>query len=92
MGGDGHTASIFPNDIKSDQCLLDKSPAIRNTTAPVYPEHRITLNRPFIQSAENTFLLFSGASKKSIFEKAANAPFPIQHFKEYLTAIYYAEK
>ena len=92
MGGDGHTASIFPNDIKSDECLLDKSPAILNTTAPIYPEQRITLNRPFIQSAENTFLLFSGTSKKSIFEKASNDPFPIQHFKEYLTAIYYAEK
>ena len=36
--------------------------------------------------------LFSGTSKKSIFEKASNAPFPIQHFKEYLTAVYYAEK
>jgi 6-phosphogluconolactonase len=59
MGGDGHTASIFPN-----------SPAENETTrlvvshfVPVLGRHRMTFTLPLINAARNVLLLVTGDDK-----------------------------
>jgi 6-phosphogluconolactonase len=91
MGGDGHTASIFPKDVESEKCLSDPEPSLRNTNAPSHPEKRISLNKAFIEGAKNVILMFSGGLKKSVFEQSESEKLPIQYFKKNLTAIYFAE-
>lgn len=91
MGGDGHTASIFPKDNESVKCLNDSEPSVRNTNAPSHPEKRISLNKAFIEGAKNVMLMFSGGLKKSVFEQSESKMLPIQYFKKNLTAIYFAE-
>ena len=72
MGGDAHTASLFPNNPKLELgfettklCI-----AIDPQTAP---HTRMSLTRSAILSAENLYLHFEGESKLSVYEKALSS-------------------
>lgn len=72
MGGDAHTASLFPNNPKlelgfetTELCI-----AIDPQTAP---HMRMSLTRSAILSAENLYLHFEGESKLSVYEKALSS-------------------
>lgn len=90
MGDDGHTASIFPNDPASE--LASKSTEIlANTNAPNHPTNRITCTTHFLKKAKKTYLLITGESKKQVLAVAEENNFPINQFKDTLTAIYFAQ-
>ena len=59
MGGDGHTASLFPGDPGID--VTDRRVVV--TTSPVAPTTRISLTLPAIDAAHRVVLLVSGAGK-----------------------------
>jgi 6-phosphogluconolactonase len=68
MGDDGHFASFFPGD-----------PAVKTRIGRCVPipgmesrRPRMTLTVPTILSARKIFLLFSGAGKRSVYNKAMN--------------------
>lgn len=74
MGGDGHTASIFPGpDLK---IALDAPVARRVVGAlpdplpPEAPVPRITLTRPAILSARALLMTISGDAKREVLEDA----------------------
>jgi 6-phosphogluconolactonase len=67
IGGDGHTASLFPND----SVLYERERLVKSVNAPrkYLARHRITLTLPAINSAERVYFLASGLEKKEIFRK-----------------------
>jgi len=82
MGDDGHTASIFPN-----QMALLKSQEITGTAQhPVTGQQRITLTGKMINNAKKVAFLCTGVSKSKIFNEIIhNTPqakaYPAAHIR-----------
>ena len=93
MGGDGHTASIFPLDSESDAVLTNGITGIFSTRAPSEPKKRITCSLDLICNARHIYLLISGAEKLDVL-KDFQSQFPIHKVLEKRpdVAIYYLEK
>ncbi len=60
MGTDGHTASIFPNQME----LLDSEKICEVATFPTTGQKRVTLSGKVINNANAVFFLVTGSSKK----------------------------
>ena len=84
MGGDGHTASIFPEAAERDQALDLANDSLVLTTDPVtVTPDRITFTRKALLNSRQLLLHFTGDSKWQIFEQAQAKPqgqFPISYF------------
>lgn len=73
MGGDAHTASLFPNSAKLEAGFDLDSDALCIAIEPgTAPHMRMSLTRAAILSAENLYLHFEGESKRSVYEAAMN--------------------
>lgn len=64
MGNDGHTASLFPNQM---QLLNDKRIYV-TATHPETNQQRISLSGTVINNAKNVFFVVTGADKSSILK------------------------
>ncbi len=62
MGTDGHTASIFPDQME----LLTSLKAVEVATHPVSGQKRITLTGPVINAAEQLVFVITGSDKAEI--------------------------
>jgi 6-phosphogluconolactonase len=91
MGDDGHTASLFPNDLESELAMQDNDTGICYTTAPNHPINRITCNRSLLISSSHLFLYFTGLKKLNKFKLAKQERTPILHFENQLNAVYFTE-
>jgi 6-phosphogluconolactonase len=85
MGVDGHTASLFPNDIISTLALKSGQTApLINTKAPNVPIDRITFNKETIMKSKTILLYFRGDEKMQVFSKAKlnkdSDQFPVSSF------------
>ncbi|MDG1175616.1 MAG: 6-phosphogluconolactonase [Flavobacteriales bacterium] len=70
MGGDGHFASLFPNDKKSTLGLSKEYPeSLIYTTAPDHPTNRISHSWEYLKKADKLILFATGKSKLNIIEK-----------------------
>lgn len=65
MGDDGHTASIFPNQID----LIQSDRLCELATHPESGQRRITLTGPVLNSADNIFFLVTGQAKSEVLAK-----------------------
>lgn len=80
MGDDGHTASIFPDQMN----LLNTNDLCSIATHPVTKQKRITLTGKILNNAQYTYLLVSGKNKAGILKEV------LQNQKEALNyPIYY---
>ena len=85
MGGDGHTASLFPDDPASEKSLNGNSEKIVITTiAPNYPERRITCSFDFLKKSKNISLMITGKEKTTLLENKERKPLPIDYFRKSL--------
>lgn len=80
MGEDGHTASIFPDQMK----LLHSTKICAVSKHPETGQHRITLTGPVINNASNVCFLVSGNSKAEVLKYIFNGSnkkmeFPAAH-------------
>ena len=57
MGSDGHTASIFPNDLESERIMNTNNIGIYSTKAPEFPFNRITCSKEIIGNSNDIFFL-----------------------------------
>jgi 6-phosphogluconolactonase len=90
MGGDGHFASLFPNDKPSTDGLLSKECGCLGTNAPSHPTKRISTNLAFIESIEHRILLITGKDKLDKLKASSTEGTPISYIVDKLTEIYYA--
>lgn len=71
MGGDGHTASLFPQAINLSQGLDMSSGKQCIAIDPVSaPHHRMSMTLPRLLQTRNMIIHITGKEKKYLFEKA----------------------
>ncbi len=90
MGGDGHFASLFPNDGHSTEGLLASEACCLGTNAPSHPTKRISTNLAFIKTIEHRILLITGKDKLEKLKASSTERTPISYIVNNLTEIYYA--
>ena len=82
LGDDGHTASIFPDQLK----LLESRQLCATARHPASGQKRITLTGPVINNARNTVFLATGAGKADrvreiIMEEPGSDRYPAAHVR-----------
>jgi 6-phosphogluconolactonase len=90
MGDDGHTASLFPNDVSSEEATFSVH-LLANTNAPNDPTQRITFCGPILKKGKHNFLMITGARKLDVLSESTERKYPIHHFIPFLEGIYYTE-
>ncbi|STZ75815.1 6-phosphogluconolactonase [Bergeriella denitrificans] len=72
MGGDGHTASLFPQAPQLEAALdVENAPALVHTTPVTAPHERISMSLGALLNTPAVYLAIQGAEKKAVFEAAA---------------------
>ena len=72
MGGDGHTASLFPQAPQLKAAVdLEKDVTLAHTTPVTAPHERVSMSLGAILKTPNIYLAIQGAEKKAVFDKAA---------------------
>ncbi len=74
MGGDMHTASLFPGMQGLAEALDSNAPTLVVARTDVQPEPRITLTAPVLDGALSKHLIIFGAEKREALEKAMSLP------------------
>jgi 6-phosphogluconolactonase len=74
MGPEGHVASIFPES----PAARDERPVIAVRDCPKPPSTRVSLGFPAITSAEEVWLLVSGAGKADAVARALSGADPLE--------------
>jgi 6-phosphogluconolactonase len=78
MGGDGHTASWFPQADNLATLLDPDNPDQLDATDPVTaPHQRITLTLPAVINSGEIIVHIVGAGKREVLESATDAGYPI---------------
>lgn len=72
IGGEGHTASLFPGN----PALEEEEAWVLPVTVPATPPRRLTMTYPVINQARNTYFLVAGASKREILTAIAKETNP----------------
>lgn len=84
MGGDGHTASLFPNHPDLRHGLESDAMCIAVHNSPKPPAQRISLTANAIMDAKYVFLHITGEDKREVYYKAAETDdaqqYPISAF------------
>ncbi|HKM76288.1 MAG TPA: 6-phosphogluconolactonase [Candidatus Bathyarchaeia archaeon] len=73
LGSDGHTASIFPGSISSQ----DKRWVVA-TQAPTEPKQRLTLTLPVLSNSERVFFIVTGSDKANALERTLTHDVEVQ--------------
>jgi 6-phosphogluconolactonase len=75
MGGDGHTASLFPGDANSEADLDESAIGLINTQAPAHPQDRVSCSKALILKSEEIGLMIKGESKLDVLtDSTQNLP------------------
>ncbi len=82
MGADGHTASIFPDQME----LLHAERLCEVARHPETGQHRLTLTGPVINNADKIFFMVTGQNKATLLAsildaKSEKEKFPAAHIK-----------
>ncbi|RVV99379.1 6-phosphogluconolactonase [Mesobaculum littorinae] len=70
MGGDMHTASLFPGADRLADALADDAPPLMAMRGGGANEPRITLTAPVLRDAMSTHIVITGPEKRAALEKA----------------------
>jgi 6-phosphogluconolactonase len=86
MGGDGHTASWFPQATNLQELLNTTGTRQIDATQPVTaPHQRITLTLPAVLNSRQIIIHITGDAKKSVLENARQQHYPIAAILEQKT-------
>ena len=69
MGGDGHTASLFPGSPDLERALSSKS-ALEDVKVPQLGSERISMTPSALLNSGAVFFLFFGTEKRQVYEAA----------------------
>lgn len=93
MGGDGHTASLFPDSRELDLALSTAEPVVA-VRSPSQPQARITLSADRLHQARRHVLHITGGDKRSVLARALGGDdlreLPIRAFLSCPLAVYWA--
>ncbi len=87
MGGDMHTASLFPHAPGLADALATDAPVLLRTRPEDQPEDRLTLSAPVLRAAGVIHILITGPEKRAALETAlADGPIEDAPVRVALTA------
>ncbi|REC94192.1 6-phosphogluconolactonase [Kushneria indalinina] len=93
MGGDGHTASLFPDSDQLDDGL-ESGALVIAARAPSVGQPRISLTRDRLMRSRRRYLHLNGADKKTVLARAMAGndrhELPIRAFLDAPLALYWA--
>lgn len=93
MGGDGHTASLFPDSPELSLALSTDAPVVAVRT-PSQPQARITLSADRLHQARRLLLHITGGEKRTVLSRALAGDdireLPIRAFLACPLAVYWA--
>jgi 6-phosphogluconolactonase len=69
MGGDGHTASLFPGSPDLDRALTSTNP-LESVEVPQLGSERVSMTPGTLLNSEAVYLLFFGTEKRAVYEAA----------------------
>jgi 6-phosphogluconolactonase len=76
MGADGHTASIFPDQMH----LIHTGRVCEVALHPETGQRRITLTGPVINNAERVCFMITGRNKAAVLDRILNDPEPAREY------------
>lgn len=94
MGDDGHTASIFPDNLQ----LLNSERIVSTSIHPQSSQKRITLTGPTLNNGENVIFFITGKTKAHVLKQILNKTgdfqkFPASYIHSFSTeAAFYLDK
>ncbi|MFK7937784.1 MAG: 6-phosphogluconolactonase [Roseovarius sp.] len=74
MGGDMHTASLFPGADRLAEALAKDAPILMPMRAPGAPEPRITLTAHILNDALAKHVVITGQQKRAAYDAALRTP------------------
>ncbi len=74
MGGDMHTASLFPGAPELGIALASDAPILVTQDPPTQDEIRVSLSAPVLNGALSKHLLITGEDKRTALERATTLP------------------
>ncbi|NIZ11389.1 6-phosphogluconolactonase [Pseudooceanicola sp. HF7] len=74
MGGDMHTASLFPGADRLEEALAADAPILLPMRAAGAGEPRITITAPYLKGALSTHVIITGPEKREALERARSLP------------------
>ncbi len=77
IGDDGHTASLFPNDIKA---LHEKTKKCIAVSHPTDGTTRMSMTFPVLEAATHIFFLARGAGKAKLLKEVVKGDFTIENY------------
>ncbi len=84
MGGDGHTASLFPGAPGTDAAIAERDALVAIVEPESVPQARITLTLAALMNTECQLLHITGGEKRALVDEVlqdpAQSPYPIAHF------------
>ena len=79
MGLDGHTASLFPNTVHTENALSEIHPDISLNIAPFHPKKRLTHNLKSLLNSKKIILNILGNKNEDILKRANKELLPISY-------------
>ena len=79
MGLDGHTASLFPNTVHTENALSEIHPDISLNIAPFHPKKRLTHNLKSLLNSKKIILNILGNENEDILKRANKELLPISY-------------
>ena len=84
MGGDGHTASLFPGAPGTEAAMAERKALVSIVEPTTVPQARITLTLDALNNTECQLLHITGAEKRALVDEVlldpASSPYPIAKF------------
>lgn len=84
MGGDGHTASLFPDAPGTEQAMRETESLVSIVRPTSVPQARITLTLPALMNTPCQLLHITGAQKRALLDGVLDNPaastYPIARF------------
>ena len=79
IGLDGHTASLFPNTVHTENALSEIHPDISLNIAPLHPKKRLTHNLKSLLNSKKIILNILGNENEDILKRANKELLPISY-------------
>ena len=86
MGLDGHTASLFPNTIQTENALSDIYPDICLNIAPLPIKKRLTHNLKSLLNSKKIIFNISGKENENIIKRANKELLPVSYIMNTLSS------
>ena len=84
MGGDGHTASLFPDAPGTAEAMVETDSLVSIVKPTTVPQARITLTLPALMNTPCQLLHITGAEKRALLDGVLENPsassYPIAKF------------